>query len=230
MSAIRWRNSNKTRYDGCKWATMEKSCGDDPGVHQTKILKTKENPILLKILSYLLATLFMIFLMSGCGSRALNGNNSEIDRSQNLVAILQLLASDIPSHRLTKNAVNGRLLVVDVSSFDATDIQDFILWAEDEFQKSPDLFVIITSENPEKVTLEMAKKLVGNNMETSMLQEWTLFTFDLLEYKGGKTPSAIIEMGVHFPTGDLVGAGYAISLIRQDNIWEITNSETTWIS
>lgn len=177
-----------------------------------------------KIAALLLASLLLMATLTACGSP------SSTTKSDDMVAILTLLAGEIPAHRLTNDAEDGRIIVIDVSSFNADDIKDFIDWAEEEFQHPPDLFAIVTSDNPEPITTEKVYQLYGGAPSDTMLQEWTYFTYTLEKYSTFLTTRAVVNVDVTFPNGDLVGAGYAVSLEKQEGVWVDTGSETLWVS
>lgn len=177
-----------------------------------------------RIYSTVLTVCMALVMLCACGTA------TDETRNEDMVEILKVLAADAPNHRLSSEAEQGRLIVFDVSGFEAGEIGEFIEWAREEFDRPPDCFALITSEEPDDISMERARQLVGADAGEHMLSQWTMFTFDLLEYKGGKNPTATVEMGVHFPMGYLVGAGYAVTLEKVDGAWAATGSEMTWIS
>lgn len=150
---------------------------------------------------------------------------------EDLVAILKILAKETESHRLTEKAEEGRLIVFDVSSFETERIGEFLRWAKEEYDRPPNAFVIRTGgEEAASLANSEAAHALGSLYTADALAEWTNYSFAMLEYSGRGKQSCTFEVGVFFPMADLVGAGNAYRLEKNDGTWEIVDHSLTWIA
>lgn len=135
---------------------------------------------------------------------------------------LKVLSKTYIRHVLV-DSDSGRIVVFDVRDFETQDIASFMLWAYVEYQLQPDLFFFATQETG---YFSVQDALATNQS----LSGWTHYTFGIMEYDGEDSSRIVFQADVAFPYAGLIGAGYAVTMEKGEDGWEITDTEMTWIS